>query len=1000
VTSEATTVVARPRPQAREEPTELPFGAQIGRYLVLSVLGRGGMGVVYAVYDPTLDRKIAVKLLRFQVSDGETEGRARMQREAQALGRLNHGNVITVHDVGEYEGAMYIAMELVEGGTLREWQDAPARTWREIIETYLAAARGVAAAHAASLVHRDLKPENVLIGSDGRVRVTDFGLARLGVLQHADPREAALSPSPSHTTTGNLTLAGVVMGTPFYMAPEQIDGGIVDARSDQFAFCIALWEALYKEQPFPGTNLALRSAAMKAEPPALPTKTEVPRAVGRALLRGLAPEPDDRWPSLDALATELRAAMQQPARGGGKRAALAIGLAVVAVLAVVYAIGARAGASKDDGCATAGAAADYLWLPATRDGVARDFAATGVPFAAAASTSVDRRVSEWQHAWRSQIVDSCTATRAGTQSDSMLDLRSACLGRELDDMTAQIAALRNADAALVERAPQLALPDLDACADTSALGGISPAPTTPAVVAAMKSVDARLEALEKESMHGLSLPKARQDIVVASLIVCDASAIGWAPLISRAQLGLANVQAELGLGKPARATLMAAAAGFQSAGDLDGVADADLRLLDIDSDINADYDLAEGWASLASGVLARLGPRVDKELRLNLKLGHVRVRSGHPRRAREPFNTALALAREHGNKLDQLDVLIALGAAEGEAGDEADSRKHEEEALALAHAELGDHHPKVANIEHDLGAASIREGHPADAIVHLTKALALREELLGSDAVETAQTEETLGIAELALDQVDVATAHMEGAIAVLQARLGPNHPDVANALNDVGGAYHRAGMYDRALATAQHTLAMREAALGPDSPDVAQSLVNLAIEAKALERWDLVLPAYTRAIPIFEQTYGPTNFETGVVYLNHAEALRVHGDLDAAAAEYERARVAMVSSLGEATPLLAHVWNGTGQLALARGDSAAAVPLLERAVAIREKDAGDATALAESRFALARALPADAHARAVQLATAARDAYRDAGRPFARERGAVDAWLAQQEHH
>jgi serine/threonine-protein kinase len=994
VSTDATTVVGRKAVNPADAPaSDLPFGGMIGRYLVLSVLGRGGMGVVYAAFDPVLDRKIAVKLLRYQVADGETEGRARMQREAQALGRLNHGNVITVHDVGEHEGAMYIAMELVEGGTLREWQEERGRSWREIVEAYLAAARGVAAAHAASLVHRDLKPENVLIGVDGRVRVTDFGLARLGAqaASAADAPDATLSPSSA--LSGKLTVEGAVMGTPLYMAPEQIDGGVVDARSDQFALCIALWEALYGEQPFPGSNLALRSAAMQAEPPVPPAKTAVPRAIGRALVRGLAAQPDARWPSLDALAAELRKATQ---RGGSRRGAIAVGLALVAALAVVFAIGHRAGASTEDpGCAGATAPADLVWVPRVRDDVAHDFAGTGAPYAVAASAAVDRRIVDWRARWQNQALASCTATRAGAQSDAMLDLRTACLARELDEMGTLIGALGNADRALVERAPGLPLPDLDACADTTALGGIAPPPRDPTAVAARRVLEPKLDALERETLHGMTLPRAHAAVVDASLDVVGATVIGWAPLVARARRDLASVQEQLGEGKPARATLMAAAAASESAGDLDGVVTADLELLDVDTDLNADYDLAEGWAALASGVLARLGPRVDKQLRLDGRHGHALLRAGHPRRARTALEKALALARTRGTKIDQLDALTALGGAEGEAGDEAASRAHETEALALANTLLGDHHPRVASIEHDLGAAAVREGHPAEAVVHLKRALALREELEGADSVHAAQTAETLGIAELALDQVEVATTRMEGAVAVLEQRLGPNHPDVANALNDVGGAYHRAGLYDRALATAQHTLALREAALGSDHPDVAQSLVNLAIEAKALGRWDLVFPAYVRAIPIYERVYGPDNFDTGVVYLNHAEALRVHGDLAPAAAEYARAEHALVASLGEDTPLLAHIWNGTGQLALARGDAAAAVPLLEKAVATREKDPGDATALAESRFALARALPPDAHARAVQLATAARDAYRDAGTPFAHQVADIEAWLA-----
>ncbi len=969
--------------------SELPYGGMIGRYLVLSVLGRGGMGVVYAAYDPVLDRKIAVKLLRYVLADGESEGRARMQREAQALGRLNHPNVITVHDVGEHQGSMYIAMEIVEGGTLRDWQDD--KSWREIVEAYLSAARGVAAAHAASLVHRDLKPENVLMGHDGRVRVTDFGLARLGALpQPADPRQHLLSPTAS--VSGSLTIAGAVMGTPFYMAPEQIDGGVVDARSDQFSLCIALWEALYRQQPFPGTMLALRSAAMKAEPPVPPAKTQVPRAIGRALVRGLAGEPDARWPTLDDLAAELRRSAQ---RGGSRRAAFAIGLALVAALALVFALGHRAGAGTETDCASAAKPAESLWTPEVRADIARGFAETGAPFAAAAAASLDRGITTWRAHWQGDAVASCAATRAGAQSDAMLDLRTACLERRRIEMATFVAALGHADRALVARAPEMALPDLDTCADTAALGGVVPAPRDPAVHVAQQRVETRLDALERESLHGFSLPRAHSAIVDATLAVIDATAVGWAPLLARARRDLAEVQHQLGAGKDARATLMAAAAASEAAMDLDGLVDAELQLIDNETRLTSDFELAEGWGMLAAGALERLGPRVDKEMRLARERGYALQRAGHPRRGTAQFKAALALARSRGTPLELMTILNELAGAEGEAGLPEESIAHANEALAIAKVELGDHHPIVAAIEHDLGAAAIREGHAADAVSHLQRALALRQELLGADSLPAAMTEETLGIAELALDQIDASTQHTTEALATLEARLGPDHPDVANALNDVGGAYHRAGLYERALANCQRTLAMRERVLGPNHPDVGQSLVNMAIEAKALDRWDVVFPAYDRAIPIFEKAYGTDSADVGLVYLNHAEALRVHGDLDTAGAEYKRAQAALVKSLGEDTPLLAHIWNGTGQLALARGNLDDARPLLERAVTIREKDAGDAIALAESRFALARALPAAAHARAATLARQALVAYRTGGKPFDPQRAGVDAWLA-----
>jgi serine/threonine protein kinase len=277
---------------------ELPRGTSIGRYVLLERLGVGGMGMVYAAFDPELDRKVAVKVLRANLGRNKEQFRARMQREAQAMARLQHPNVIAVYDVGTYGERVFLAMELVEGGTLKQWLRRDKPPLGAVMAAFLEAGRGLAAAHAAGLVHRDFKPENVLIGRDGRTRVTDFGLARSASSREDAPsdesRKAAtpaagsdgerekttrkiglLTPSqlsePDDTSEAQaapasvelrdrasldaaLTRAGTVMGTPGYMAPEQCRGEATDARSDQFSYCASLYEAVYGHRAFPGMN--------------------------------------------------------------------------------------------------------------------------------------------------------------------------------------------------------------------------------------------------------------------------------------------------------------------------------------------------------------------------------------------------------------------------------------------------------------------------------------------------------------------------------------------------------------------------------------------------------------------------------------------------------------------------------------------------------------------------------------------------------------------------
>ena len=280
--------------------------ARIGRYLVIGPLGEGGMGLVFAAYDPQLDRKVAIKLVRpaYTESSGG-EAQARLVREAQALARLRHPNIVTVYEVGAFGDEVYVAMEFVDGVTLRTWQFEHARSWREIVRVYQAAARGLAAAHRGGLVHRDFKPDNVLVTRDGEARVLDFGLAFRDTSKPATRHHSA--PLDAH-----LTMTGALLGTPAYMSPEQFSGQGVDARTDVFAFSVALYEALYGARPYAGTTVAEICVALHdghVSPP--PPFIKVPGWLRRALLRGLRTDPKERLQDMDAV---LRALGRDPAR--------------------------------------------------------------------------------------------------------------------------------------------------------------------------------------------------------------------------------------------------------------------------------------------------------------------------------------------------------------------------------------------------------------------------------------------------------------------------------------------------------------------------------------------------------------------------------------------------------------------------------------------------------------------------------------------------------------
>ncbi|MFV8749609.1 WD40 repeat domain-containing serine/threonine protein kinase [Nannocystaceae bacterium ST9] len=291
---------------------EAPTPIKIGRFTIVRELGAGGMGVVYVAYDEQLDRRIAVKLLRG--SDTDVEAKLRLQREAQAMARLSHPNVVTVHEVGTFHDQVFVAMEFIDGQDLRDWLAAERRDWRAIVAIFSRAGEGLAAAHDAGIVHRDFKPDNVLVGKDGRVRVADFGLAYafdavVAENSTASPTESTkvtLDEESSGRLDVSLTKTGAVMGTPAYMAPEQFEGARTDARSDQFSFCVALWEGLYGRRPFVGENLVALSYAVmagKLEPP--PAESGVPAWLHAVLVRGLSPKAELRWASMRALLDAL-----------------------------------------------------------------------------------------------------------------------------------------------------------------------------------------------------------------------------------------------------------------------------------------------------------------------------------------------------------------------------------------------------------------------------------------------------------------------------------------------------------------------------------------------------------------------------------------------------------------------------------------------------------------------------------------------------------------------
>jgi aminoglycoside phosphotransferase (APT) family kinase protein len=424
-------------PRTRDDHTGEPaaepltIGSVVDRYVIIEALGVGGMGVVYTAYDPRLDRKIALKLLR---PDHGTcpERAARLEREAQTLARLRHPNVVAVHDAGTFDDQVFVAMELVEGTTLREWL-VTRRSWREIVDMFLQAAHGLSAAHAAGLVHRDFKPDNVLIGRDGRAQVADFGLARSEDLPADD-----------------------IAGTPAYMSPEQRAGNAVSPASDQYSFCVALHEALRGHRP---------------NQPAPAVTRHVPAAIRAAIDRGMHDDPSRRFPSMQALAHALR-----------KRSVVAPALlaASIATCVVIAGIGMTNRAHGEAApCSGAAAKLAGIWDASTREVLRLRFIATGRADATTTFAAVAHRLDAYAQAWIAEHTHACEATHVrGEQSQQLLDRRMGCLDLRLGELATRIDMLHETSPGILARTPAVidALVAPTVCRSRAVLAGGSPAP--------------------------------------------------------------------------------------------------------------------------------------------------------------------------------------------------------------------------------------------------------------------------------------------------------------------------------------------------------------------------------------------------------------------------------------------------------------------------------------------------------------------------------------------
>ena len=778
--------------------TPLGRGAIIGRYLILGLVGRGGMGEVYAAYDPELDRKVAVKLLRVKAGNGVTmtEGRQRTLREAQAIARLSHPNVVVVYDVGTFEDKVFIAMEFVDGNTVTFWLEQQPRTWQEVLRVFIAAGHGLTAAHEKGLVHRDFKPDNVMVGRDGQVRVMDFGLARQmdkpGIKEHRargtppkakrgdievgtgtlpldhgavpiDEGTLVLNPgladsgAEAHSSVSGLfdarlTRTGAMMGTPAYMAPEQFFGKETDSRTDQFSFCVALYEALYGERPFPGKKLTeLTANVVQGTVRAAPAGTKVPFWVRRILLRGLRSAPVERYPSM----AQMLAALGKDPRATRRKWAI---WAAVALVPVAVGFGVRQSLidrrALCDGAAEKLAGIWDLHPPDQPEGPRQSqihaaFMRTRKSYAADVYETVTRELTSYAQSWTSMYKQTCEATQVRhEQSAEVLDLRMSCLNDRLNGFHALTDVFADATGAVVENAVSAAnaLSTLDRCADVPTLRAVIRPPDDPATAAKVAELRKRLADVKARFDAG----QWKETLKEVPGLVPAARATGYQPIIAETLALVGAMHSSASDPQSAEKELAEAYRLADASRHDETRAEVATALVFVVGDQESRFEDASRWSDSAEAVLARLG----------------------------------------GHQLLHAWLLNNLGCAYGTHHDVDKAVRALTDGLAIKKKLLGGDHPDVGGSEGNIGYVLKEVGRYGEALPHIEAAIAILGKKLGPYHPGLAVQLYSRGQILNALDRPKEARVSFDQAISIWVRELGVRASILAYPLTGVGISY------------------------------------------------------------------------------------------------------------------------------------------------------------------------------------------------------------------
>jgi tetratricopeptide (TPR) repeat protein len=889
---------------------------RVGRYRILDRLGSGGMGVVYLAFDPELDRQVAIKVLREDVTARLEADKlsSPLVAEARTMARLNHPNVVRVYDVGQVGERIFVAMEYCEGDTLDAWMHRARPKWREVVRVFIAVGEGLQAAHAAGIVHRDFKPANVFVAGDGSVRVGDFGLARALERDETEPEDGQDTDADRST----------VVGTPAYMAPEQHVGRDVDARADQFAFCIALYEAVFGSRPFRGgtvISLAHKKITGQIEPP--PPGRGVPRWLTDAILRGLSRDPNARFESMDALLQVLRRPF------AARRSWLPWAAGVVPLIALGIVLALTGG--DEQRCEAGDRWFDGVWDDARRGAMEQRFAASELGYAPRSFAIAAARLDAWREQWEAAHREACE------DAPEDLDRSIACLQRRRSEFAALTDVLVSADAAVVEESTRATaeLPSLAACAE----GAEEIVGEDDAAVLA-KLDEAR--ALEEGGRWD-------DGLLVATAALRDAEASQSAALRARALHRLGSLQSRQAKYEDA-ASHLDAAVWLAGAAGLDDVAAAAATLLvAIVGERLARPDDGLQWGRHAASFLDRREDDAVARARLHNNLGQVHEARGDLDAALADYERAQALkdAALPEDHPERATTLLNLGAIEGKRGRLDVARAYLERSLAILERAHGPEHPDVAGPLTNLGNVARAEGDMKAAAGHYRRAIQIREAVAGPASPTLATPLSNLGVVLSAMGEHAEADAMHARVAALFEAAHGREHPKVASAYINRGDAAFRMGDLE---AAARHLVTAVEilAAAAPTHPLRLSALSDLGEVQLAAGRWEDARGSFDEALALARSRNAPAmaaaraatglgralvELERGVEAIDPlswsrerlheakdpaepvgktefllARALRIAGREEEAQRHADAARRAMVEAEGDAGPTVAAI--------------------------------------------------------------------------------------------